>query len=223
MGVSPSQIIDFLFFFPILIISVALHEFAHCWTSDRLGDATPRRLGRVTLNPLAHLDPLGTVMMAVCAFSGFGLGWGKASPFNPLNFKHPTRDRMLTALAGPLSNILQMLCWASLGLIVTNLPFLPDHAAHLAGSFCGTGVYINGFLLAFNLIPIYPLDGHHVLSYLAPPSWRPIIDNRSWGIVFLLIVILPPLRDVLYATVLTPVTSWLFMGTSYLIGWPIWQ
>ena len=95
------KVIAFLTYFPILLISVALHEFAHCWTDDRLGDDTARREGRIRLNPLAHLDPMGTLMMVVSAFAGMGFGWGKPSPFNPANFRHPARDRMIGALAGP--------------------------------------------------------------------------------------------------------------------------
>lgn len=216
--VTHEQIINFLLFFPILLISIALHEFAHCWSSDRLGDDTPRRLGRVTLNPLKHLDPLGTLMMAFTAFVGFGFGWGKSSPFNPVNFRHPARDRMLTALAGPMSNILQMLVWASLGAVLQDLL---GRSAVILLALCYIGVIINASLAVFNLLPIYPLDGHHILSYLAPPAWRPIIDNRNWSYVFLALVLYQPLRDSILHPVLIPMMDGLQFLAKFLTGWSI--
>ncbi|MEI6520844.1 MAG: site-2 protease family protein, partial [bacterium] len=95
----------------IILFSVAIHEFAHCWTTDRLGDHTPRNAGRVTLNPLVHLDPIGTIMIIVSTMSGFGFGWGKPSPMYPSNFRNPAFGRMISAFAGPMSNILQMFAW----------------------------------------------------------------------------------------------------------------
>ncbi len=183
---TPEKIQSFLIFFPILLISIAIHEFAHCWVTDRLGDDTPRREGRVTLNPLAHLDPIGTIMIVVSSYFGIGFGWGKASPFNPDNFRNPARDRMLTAIAGPISNVLQSIAWASIILLL--IPFVNEGWFDFAQSLCVMGVRINISLAIFNLLPVYPLDGHHILSWLAPPSWRPVIDNPIWGFVFLFIV-----------------------------------
>lgn len=211
-NVMMEKLLSLLVIFPVLLLSVAIHEFAHCWTTDRLGDDTPRQLGRVTLNPLAHLDPLGTVMMFVTSWAGFGFGWGKASPFNPANFRYPARDRMLTAVAGPISNLLQMLCWASLGHLLT--PWLPDSASVVL-TICLYGVIINAALAAFNLLPIYPLDGHHLLSYVAPRSWRPIIDNPVWGIVFLVLVLGGATRYVVW-----PVINGMLTVTQVLVSWP---
>jgi Zn-dependent protease len=222
MSRNPVQlIVQFLPFFVVILLSVSLHEFAHCWTTDRLGDDTPRRLGRVTLNPLKHLDPLGTLMMVVSAMVGFGFGWGKPSVFNPLNFRHPARDRMLTAIAGPVCNLLQMMAWASFSLICVEL-----NALHLLAVSWATvlielgkiGMLINASLALFNLIPIYPLDGHHILSYLAPESWRPLIDNRNWQFVFLAIVFIPPLRDAVFQGFLMPIIGALLKGASAFIG-----
>ncbi len=210
---SNKSIFFLIFILPILIISIAIHEFAHCWTTDRLGDDTPRRLGRVTLNPLKHLDPMGTIMMVVSSLSGFGIGWGKASPFNPANFRKPARDRMLTAIAGPISNLLQMLCWASLGLIMEKLG--KGDIAMYAMIYCIFGVMVNGALAVFNLLPIYPLDGHHILSYLVPESLRPIVDNRIWGIIFLVLVFSHALSGVIGTL------QGIAVRCAYLlVGWP---
>lgn len=196
-----------LMFFPIILISVALHEFAHCWTTDRLGDDTPRYAGRVTLNPLAHLDPLGTLMMVISAFAGFGIGWGRPSPMNPNNFRHPARDRMISAFAGPFSNMLMLLAWASLGAIlghidINDLSQGMAHAVVIAQVICSIGVLVNTMLAAFNLLPVFPLDGHHILSYFVPHSWRPIIDDPRWMYVFLAIVLIPQLNRAILSPVL---------------------
>ena len=203
----------FFIVLPVLLLSIAIHEFAHCWVTDRLGDDTPRRLGRVTLNPLKHLDPMGTLMIIVSSFAGFGIGWGKASPFNPANFKNPARDRMLSTIAGPISNLVQMLAWASLGVLLTSVlsPMTPVY--EIARSVCYFGLVINAVLAAFNLIPIYPLDGHHILSYLAPPSWRPVIDNPLWGIVFIVLVFSGKA-----SLIIGPLVNIALIGTRIIVG-----
>jgi len=209
---------QFLIFIPIVLISIAIHEFAHCWTTDRLGDDTPRREGRLTLNPLAHLDPLGTLMIAITAYYGIGFGWGKSSPFNPYNFRHPARDRMLTAVAGPISNLLQVLAWASIGLLIQSFGY---HAGWTGDTplpllICWYGMLINASLAVFNLLPVYPLDGHHILSYFVPPSMRPIVDNPAWGIVFLLLVFNTPILS----NILSPMIDAVVTASQYTVGWP---
>jgi Zn-dependent protease len=177
--------------FPVLLLSVAVHEFAHCWATDRLGDTTPRNAGRLTLNPLAHLDPLGTLMMIASALAGFGFGWGKPSPFNPYHLRNVSRDRMLLALAGPFSNLLQMLVWAAIGQLVVGIAGLvamTDAVYGFLWLLCYYGVVVNGVLAAFNLLPVYPLDGHHILGFFLPRSWQPVIDHPAWGYLFLLLV-----------------------------------
>jgi len=204
--------------FPVLLLSVAIHEFAHCWTTDRLGDDTPRLTGRLTLNPLAHLDPLGTVMMIVTSFLGFGFGWGKPARFNPDNFQNPPRDRMLTAVAGPISNLLQMLAWASLGLLIVPLQNMIHLSANIIGVcilVCLFGMQINGVLACFNLLPVFPLDGHHILSYLAPPALRPLIDNPIWGLVFLILVFSGATSHII-----TPLINLATQTTRFMVGWP---
>lgn len=215
---SAEKLIYFCYIFPILIISVTLHEFAHCWTDYRLGDPTAKNEGRITLNPLAHLDPFGTIMMVVTALSGWGLGWGKPAPFDPSFFRHPARDRMIGALAGPLSNILQMLGWASLLLLLVS--FFGNALPESVVTICNLGMVVNGGLAAFNLLPIYPLDGHHILSYFAPRSWRPIIDNPAWQAVFLALVLIPVLHDHVLMPIMEPLRTGILWLNTLVFGLP---
>jgi len=132
-----------------ILIAIAIHEAAHCYMADYLGDPTPRSLGRLTLNPLAHLDPLGTIMIIVTG----GFGWGKASPFDPYNLRHPDRDTALIALAGPTSNILIAV------LISIALHLLPLQPIAYVLIFI---MRLNIGLALFNLIPVPPLDGSKI-------------------------------------------------------------
>lgn len=147
------NIIGLLFF---LLLGITIHEFAHAWAADRLGDPTARYMGRLTLNPMAHLDPLGTIMFLVSLVYGFGIGWGKPVPVNPRNIrKLPVVTGMgLIALAGPLSNLLLAFVLALLWRFST-YPRL--------ASFFVAGVFANVGLALFNLLPLPPLDGFDVL------------------------------------------------------------
>lgn len=203
---SQERLFMLLTWFPIILLSVATHEFVHCWTTDRLGDDTPRRAGRVTLNPLKHIDPLGAMMMVVAAMAGIGFGWGKASPFNPANFRHPERDRMLTALAGPVSNMLQAIIWAALLGTIGNI-------SPLILNICFAGVLVNISLGLFNLLPIFPLDGHHILGYFVSPNVRRIIDNPAWMYLFLAVMFIPDLKR----AVLGPLSTAIFAGAKLII------
>lgn len=135
-----------------LVLSLSWHEAAHALIAKHLGDDTAETMGRLTLNPLAHLDPLGTIAMLVA-----GVGWGKPVPVNPRNFKNPKVDNLLVALAGPTSNLILALIFALLSLI-----FKPDGQS-LAGLLSSTVIWFNLLLMFFNLIPIPPLDGSKIV------------------------------------------------------------
>lgn len=143
------------------LIAIVVHESAHALVADRLGDPTARALGRVSFNPLRHIDPIGTVLLpALMLLSGTGMvfGWAKPVPVNIYNFRNPVRGRLLTALAGPLSNLLTATVFALAARLLpsgTNLP-----------SLFGTIVIINLVLMMFNLLPVPPLDGATILPYL---------------------------------------------------------
>ena len=155
--------------FGVLLLSLTIHEAAHAWTADKLGDPTARALGRVSLNPLVHIDWIGTVLLPIiAAVSHLPLiGWAKPVPVMLRNLRHPRRDFMLVAAAGPISNLLQAVVAAVLLRLVWD-PALGNEPG-LAATVLFLAVQINLLLAFFNLIPVPPLDGGRVLAGLLPP------------------------------------------------------
>ncbi|GIX46709.1 MAG: peptidase M50 [Candidatus Tectimicrobiota bacterium] len=154
---DPAFLLPFL---PVFLLALTLHEFAHAWTAWRYGDPTPRLAGRLTLNPLRHLDPLGTL----CLFLAY-VGWAKPVPVNPAYFTH-RRAELYVSLAGIVANFLQAVGYALLWHFV---PLTAPAALALAWHrFLWLGVLINLSLALFNLLPLFPLDGAHVLKHLLP-------------------------------------------------------
>lgn len=160
------DITDILINIPITLLALTVHEFSHGWVSSKLGDPTPRYQGRLTLNPLAHLDLVGTLLMI---FTGFG--WAKPVQVDPRYYKNTKRGMALVALAGPLSNflltVIGVLCWFGVSLLnaFTDINMSVINALQL---FFQTFVYMNAGLMVFNLIPIPPLDGSKVLGMFLP-------------------------------------------------------
>src|SRR5215470_7299606 len=171
---------------PALLVAVTVHELAHAVVADRLGDPTARRLGRITLNPLPHIDPLGAI-----AFVLAGFGWAKPVPVNAHNLPHPVRDMAWVALAGPISNFLT----AFVALVAVRL------LAHVGGALpivteplAGVLFYVYVFNLGlgiFNLIPLPPLDGGHFLPYLFPRgSWTFLRQLEQYGPFILILLVM---------------------------------
>lgn len=166
-----------------MVTGIAFHEFSHAWAANELGDDTAAKQGRLTLNPLAHLDPLGTALLFIV-----GIGWGKPTPVNPYRLRVGVkRGNMLVALAGPLSNFVFALV-ASVPLILGWAePISFDQIEHASGSqVLGTFLLLIGFLNiilgVFNLIPIHPLDGFKVLLGILPDELsRPLASLGRWG------------------------------------------
>lgn len=158
---------EFIFSIFVLIFSIVLHEVSHGLVADRLGDPTARYAGRLTLNPVHHLDPIGSILIPgflILLRAPILIGWAKPVPYNPLNLRNPQRDSVLVALAGPVSNLLLVALFLVM-LKMTAAGILPSNLA----AFWKTVIYLNLVLALFNLIPIPPLDGSKIL-YLFLPS-----------------------------------------------------
>jgi len=165
---DPVFLISFL---PVLLFSLVFHEAAHAWMSNRLGDPTAKMLGRLSLNPLVHLDIFGTLMLVL---SGFRFGWAKPVPVDLRNIADPKRGMFLTAAAGPASNIILAIgCGLVVRILIGNGwgTEVQDGFMHAVGRIFAMGVIMNLSLAFFNLIPLPPLDGSKILMGLAPNSW----------------------------------------------------
>ena len=200
-GDSPAQ---FVYLVISMVVALTIHELAHGWTAFQLGDDTAQRAGRLTLNPLKHLDPLGSLMIL---FAGFG--WAKPVPFDPYAVTRRTpAGVMLVAAAGPISNLLMA--------IVASIPFQTGllNSALASGGlllyarpFLATFIYLNLILLFFNLLPVSPLDGEKVLTYFLPPSGQATMARlRPYG-PMLLILLMVVGRGIFNVVIGTPVNQ----------------
>jgi Zn-dependent protease len=153
-----------------VLFAITLHEAAHGWVADKLGDPTARNLGRISLNPIKHIDPIGTVVLplALLFMSGFIIGWAKPVPVDPRHFKQPHLDMAMVALAGPASNFVMACGWALL--IVLSQATTGGWLAGFLFNMGMAGITINLILMVLNLLPIPPLDGGRVIAGIMPPQ-----------------------------------------------------
>lgn len=210
-----------VYLIPTALLSLSFHELAHAFVSYRLGDPTAKNLGRLTLNPLKHLDPLGTLMIIISSLQGRGFGWAKPVPINPAYYRDRRKGTMLVSLAGPLSNIL-----------LAFISFIP--VAYLEGKYgnqvvLSTGLIpilynfsilfyrINIGLAVFNIIPVPPLDGSKILSGILPPrQYFKLMEYENYiGIVFLLVIFMLP--GVLYK-VMSPFIFVIETAISFIVN-----
>ncbi|MDP9491822.1 MAG: site-2 protease family protein [Actinomycetota bacterium] len=202
----------------MLLVGFPVHEFAHALAAYRLGDSTAKLMGRLTLNPIAHFDPLGGILLAVSFIgSGLGLGWAKPTPVSPVNLAGGRRGEAIVAAAGPLSNLVLAAAVAlPLRYIFTN-PELAAQIPQLVILTLALFVYINLVLMIFNLLPIPPLDGSKVLfAFLSPRlswQWRPILEQ--YGFILLLLLFFLPPGNSIGGQILFPILDALF---SLLVG-----
>jgi Zn-dependent protease len=197
-----SQIADGLIFYLCLVVLLTFHEFAHAWMAWKLGDDTARLQGRLSLNPVVHIDPIGTVLLplfmifASPTVGRFLIGWAKPVPFNPANLRNRWRDEMLIAMAGPAMNII-----LAVALVAFARVALMFGSGELTDLFLQTAG-LSLMLCFFNLIPIPPLDGSHVMRNLSGMSYETYSNLCRFGFIGIIIVInIPGVRQILsYAT-----------------------
>jgi len=196
---------DLLFLLPAILIALTVHEFAHAYTSNMFGDPTPRLQGRLTLNPLAHLDPMGLVCLVL-----FGFGWGRPVQINPRYYKNPKRDRILVSLAGPASNLIIVILVALLMKFL--LPVVPYEAFWKIMQYM---VMINAVLCIFNLLPIPPLDGSKILLEVLPlpNKYELYYRVQRYSTIILLVLIYTNIID----KVLTPLVGMVVSLANYII------
>lgn len=207
-GLNP---IDVIPAFAVLVLSLSFHEAAHAWTANRLGDPTAKMLGRLTLNPLAHIDWIGTVLFPLIAMvSGFPLiGWAKPVPVDTRYLRSPRRDFGIVALAGPVSNLI-LACAAASVFVLLRL----SHAEGIVPGVFLTALFmavlINVLLAIFNMIPVPPLDGGNVLMGIAPLGIARAVNLlRPYGIVLLYALMLLHVLDRIMRPVQNLLVSWL--------------
>lgn len=174
-----------------LLFAITVHEVAHGWMARRLGDPTAMRLGRLTLNPIKHIDPVGTILVPgiLLMLGGFIFGWAKPVPVNWHNLRDPRRDMMLVSAAGPLSNLGMALLWGvvlKIGLIMGGTAPLVSQPLIYMGA---AGVFINLVLMVLNLLPIPPLDGSRIVTGLLPPPLA-VQYNRLENVGFIILIAL---------------------------------
>ncbi len=148
---------------PVILYALTIHEYFHGWTANKFGDPTARLQGRLTLNPLAHIDILGALCFVFAHF-----GWGKPVPINPYNFRNPRRDNVIVSFAGPASNFVSALLFGIIFQLLRNTTFLPISLSVFLYNLLLSGIMVNLSLAFFNMIPLYPLDGSHILEGLLP-------------------------------------------------------
>jgi Zn-dependent protease len=199
-----------------LIVLLTFHEFGHAWTAEKCGDDTARLQGRCSLNPVVHIDPIGTVLLPLMMIflpfgvSRFMIGWAKPVPVNPHNLRNPRVDDILVSMAGPAMNLVlavALMALARVGLLV--------HAEQMIG-LCVQMAALSLLLCFFNLIPIPPLDGSHVLRNLTGMSWEAYAKFAQFGFIGVILVLqIPQIRDAL-----NNITFGTLTGLAFCFGFP---
>ncbi|OES44862.1 site-2 protease family protein [Domibacillus iocasae] len=191
-----------------LLVAFTVHEFAHAYTAYKFGDDTAKDQGRLTLNPVHHLDPIGTIFILIAGF-----GWARPVPVNRRNFKNPKLAGVLVSLAGPLSNFL--IAFISLGALYLIGAGAPVFVFQLLEMM----VWLNVLLFVFNLLPFPPLDGYRILEDLAPPNLRvKLTQYEQYGVLLFLIVVITPLGNYTISPFLGTMTNAVLAGFNTIFG-----
>jgi len=178
------QIRELILLVPVILIALTFHEFSHALTANYLGDPTPRQMNRLTLNPLAHLDPIGTLLLFIAHF-----GWAKPVPVNPYYFRKPVRDMGIVAVSGPASNLIQAIIFGMVLRILIAGGMRDGILKDFILAFSILAIQINLVLCIFNLLPLYPLDGSRILNWVLPERYQEtIIWLERYGPVILIMI-----------------------------------
>jgi len=199
-----SYLVEFLILLPVLLLAIVFHELAHGWVAWRLGDPTAKSAGRLSLNPLKHMDPIGTLVL----FLTQAIGWAKPVPVNPGYFRNPRQDMMLVALAGPAANILLAL---ALTFLYRSLAFLD--LGKIPSLMLYVGVQLNLGLALFNLLPVPPLDGSRILAGILPSHLAYVYLRYEYlGFIFLVVLVFTGVVGKIILPVITTLTRLLLGG-----------
>src|SRR3989338_9026341 len=175
-----------------ILFAITVHEVAHGWVASKLGDQTAKQLGRLTLNPIKHIDPIGTILVPIVlsTFGGFIFGWAKPVPVDWRNLRKPKRDMAWVAIAGPCANLLMVLLWAGLIKLILVTGDGSSGPVMALLEMAKIGVQINAFLMILNLLPLPPLDGSRILTALLPPLWAYRFNQlERVGLIIILVLL----------------------------------
>src|SRR6185503_2116303 len=197
-GMDPVELLFVLSYAAIPgVLAITLHEVAHGWVANQLGDSTAFKLGRLSLNPIRHIDPIGTVIVpiaiALLSNGATTFGWAKPVPVDPKNLRNPRRDMVIVAAAGPGSNLAMATFWVLLAMLLYGFDLAGNPLAGWPILACAAGLWINIWLMVFNLIPIPPLDGGRVLTGFLPAGAASVVARiEPVGIIIVLLLALVP-------------------------------
>lgn len=212
---SSDLIPNLLIYMVVLLFAISAHEAAHAWMSNRFGDDTARLLGRITLNPTAHIDPIGTLLIPIVGFllGSMGgqaariplIGWGKPTPVNPLRWRNKDLANVMVSIAGILANLIIAICAfiiLKVMLITGAFPSMPPSVAEPVFLILERFLFMNVSLAIFNLLPFPPLDGSKILETFLPASAQPLLEMmEQFGFIILMILIYVGLFDLIMVPV----------------------
>lgn len=191
---NPVSLIQQILIYAIpILFAITVHEVAHGWMASKFGDQTAKLMGRLTLNPVKHIDPMGTVVVPIICLmlGGFIFGWAKPVPVDWRNLRNPKKDMAWVAAAGPGANLLMVILWALLAKIILFLGSPASGPLYALAQMCNAGIMINAFLMILNLFPVPPLDGSRVMSSLLPPALAYKYNRlERYGLVIILLLLL---------------------------------
>ena len=200
-----------------IIFAITVHEVAHGWVAGKLGDPTARLAGRLTLNPVKHIDPLGTIVvpLVMIALTPFAFGWARPVPVDWRNLKQPRRDMALVAAAGPGANVIMLLLWTLLLSALFPTGSAVSYQEYLLIEMAKVGVIINIVLIALNLLPLPPLDGSRIVTaFLSPEAARRYNLLERWGLPILILLIFTGILG----KILHPLIGFMLDGVNILVG-----